>query len=53
MLDPTAMTDDQLATALYIGDQLLDKLVDDGDSPLWDERQALLAEVERRGLALR
>ena len=44
------LSNDELAMALFSVDQKLDVLVDDEDSPLWDERQALLAEIERRGL---
>ena len=47
------MSNDELAFALFSVDQRLDTLVDDEDSPLWDERQELLAEAARRGLSLR
>lgn len=53
MLTTSILTDDQLATALFIVDQRLDALVDDEDSPLWGERQALLAEADRRGLSVK
>jgi hypothetical protein len=53
MLKPSAMTSDALAVALFWVDQQLDRLVDDEDSPLWDQRQVLRAEATRRSLPIR
>ena len=53
MLTPAAiaeMTDDELAVASFSIDQRLAHLVDDDDSPLWQERQIVDAEIARRGL---
>lgn len=44
------MTDDELAVASFSIDQKLTLLVDDEDSPLWDERQIVDREVARRGI---
>lgn len=51
-MSPSCLTDDELARALFTVDQRLDTLVDDEDSPLWDERQALQAEAARRRLVV-
>jgi hypothetical protein len=50
MPDPAALSDDDLAALSFAVDRDLDTLVDDEDSPLWDQRAAIAAEVAARGL---